>query len=75
MKQTILILLLIALIAAVSVGLGWTAHQATAAAEPPLSRYVPSGSLLYLQAKDFSSLTRRLEPITAKGGMAGEQQL
>ena len=50
------ILLLIALIAAVSVGLGWTAYQATAAAEPPLSRYVPSGSLLYLQAKDFSSL-------------------
>ena len=37
-------------------GLGWTAYQATAAAEPPLSRYVPSGSLLYLQAKDFSSL-------------------
>jgi hypothetical protein len=56
MKKTVVILLLIALIAAVSVGLGWTAHQATAAAEPPLSRYVPSGSLLYLQAKDFSSL-------------------
>jgi hypothetical protein len=56
MKKTIVILLLIALIAAVSVGLGWTARQATAAAEPPLSRYVPSGALLYLQAKDFSSL-------------------
>ncbi len=57
MKKTIVILLLIALIAAVSVGLGWTAYQATAASEPPpLSRYVPSGSLLYLQAKDFSSL-------------------
>ena len=56
MNKTIVILLLIALIAAVSVGLGWTAHQTTAAAEPPLSRYVPSGSLLYLQAKDFSSL-------------------
>jgi hypothetical protein len=56
MKKTIVILLLIALIAAVSVGLGWTAHQATAAAEPPLSSYVPSGALLYLQGKDFSSL-------------------
>lgn len=56
MKKTIVILLLIALIAAVSVGLGWTAYQTTADAEPPLSRYVPSGSLLYLQAKDFSSL-------------------
>jgi hypothetical protein len=56
MNKTIVFLLLIALIAAVSVGLGWTAHQTTAAAEPPLSRYVPSGSLLYLQAKDFSSL-------------------
>jgi hypothetical protein len=56
MKKTVVILLLIALIAAVSVGLGWTAHQTTAAVKPPLSRYVPSGSLLYLQAKDFSSL-------------------
>lgn len=56
MKKTIVILLLIALIAAVSVGLGWTARQATAAAEPPLSKYVPSGALLCLQAKDFSSL-------------------
>jgi len=56
MNKSIMILLLIALIAAVSLGLGWTAHQATAAAEPPLSRYVPSGPLLYLQAKDFSSL-------------------
>jgi hypothetical protein len=46
----------ILLIATLSVGLAWTAHQATVAAEPPLSKYVPSGALLYLQAKDFSSL-------------------
>jgi len=44
------------LIAVVSMGLGWTAFQATATPEPPLSKYVPSAALLYLQAKDFSSL-------------------
>jgi hypothetical protein len=44
------------LIGAVSMGLGWAAYQSTAAPEAPLSRYVPSGALLYLQAKDFSAL-------------------
>lgn len=37
-------------------GLGWAAYQAAATPEAPLSRYVPSGPLLYLQAKDFSAL-------------------
>lgn len=44
------------LIAGVSMGLGWSAYQAAATPEAPLSRYVPSGALLYLQAKDFSAL-------------------
>lgn len=44
------------LIAAVSVGLGWAGYQGAATAEPPLSKYVPPGALLSLQAKDFSSL-------------------
>jgi len=48
--------MILLLIAVVGGGLGWTAHQGTAAAEPALSKYVPSGVLLYLQAKDFSSL-------------------
>ena len=46
------------LIGAVSMGLSWVAYRAAATpeAEVPLSRYVPSGALLYLQAKDFSAL-------------------
>ena len=47
---------IIFLIGAVSMGLGWAAYQATAMPEAPLSRYVPSGALLYLQARDFSTL-------------------
>ena len=47
---------IILLIGAVSMGLGWAAYQATAMPEAPLSRYVPSGALLYLQARDFSTL-------------------
>ena len=52
-KMSVTILLLVA---AVTVGLGWNAYQAAARPEGPLSRYVPSGALLYLQAKDFSAL-------------------
>jgi hypothetical protein len=44
------------LIAGVSVGLGWAGYQAAATPQTPLPRYVPSGALLYLQAKDFSAL-------------------
>ncbi len=47
---------IILLIGTVSMGLGWAAYQATAMSEAPLSSYVPSGALLYLQAKDFSAL-------------------
>ncbi|MGB7623159.1 MAG: hypothetical protein WBN92_12475 [Terriglobia bacterium] len=52
MKRTIVFLLT----GVVCIGLSWAAYQATAPEEAPLSRYVPSGALLYLQAKDFSSL-------------------
>jgi len=44
------------LIAGLSMSLGWGEYQAAATPEVPLSRYVPSGALLYLRAKDFSSL-------------------
>ena len=47
---------IVLLIGAVSIGLGWAAHQTAAAPEASLSSYVPSGALLYLQAKDLSSL-------------------
>src|SRR6266851_7102036 len=39
-----------------SIGASWAAFQALAPEPAPLSRYVPAGSLLYLQAKDFSAL-------------------
>jgi hypothetical protein len=44
------------LIVAASIGVSWGACQAASPAEPALSHYVPSGALLYLQAKDFSAL-------------------
>jgi hypothetical protein len=50
-RAAILLLLSIA-----SIGASWAAFQALAPEAPPLSRYVPAGSLLYLQAKDFSAL-------------------
>lgn len=56
MKQ----ILIFVLIAAISVGLGWAAYQAAATPEvahdAPLSRYIPSGAVLYLQAKDCAAL-------------------
>jgi hypothetical protein len=49
------------LIAAAGIGLagmrlGWAAYPATASAERPLSNYVPGGAVLFLQARDFSTL-------------------
>ncbi|MGA2902877.1 MAG: hypothetical protein ABSD98_03540 [Candidatus Korobacteraceae bacterium] len=46
---------LIVSIALVFAGIVWGGYQA-AAPSPPLSKYVPAGPLLYLEAKDFSSL-------------------
>lgn len=43
-------------IAAVTVGIGWAAFQKPPASDHPLSKSVPSGALLYLEARDFSSL-------------------
>ncbi len=37
-------------------GIGVAAYRAATPSTPPLSRYVPAGPLLYLEAKDFSSL-------------------
>jgi hypothetical protein len=44
------------LIGAVTIGLGGAAYQTAAMPAVPLSRYVPSGALLCLQAKDLSGL-------------------
>jgi hypothetical protein len=45
-------------VALACVGIGWARYRAVAPAPQPLSRYVPAGPLLYLEAKDFSSLLR-----------------
>ena len=55
MKRAILLVL----ITAACIGVSWGAYQAVSSSQtpaPPLSRFVPTGALLYLQAKDFSSL-------------------
>jgi hypothetical protein len=52
MKRAILVALLLAGL----MGVTWGAYRVAAPAEPALSRFIPSGALLYLQAKDFSSL-------------------
>jgi hypothetical protein len=36
--------------------IGWVTYLAAAPAPPPLSKYVPAGPLVYLEAKDFSAL-------------------
>jgi hypothetical protein len=41
---------------AVSLGVSWAAYRRVAADEPSVSRFAPSGALLYLQARDFASL-------------------
>src|ERR1700675_4327346 len=41
---------------AVSLGVSWAAYRRVAADEPSVSRFSPSGALLYLQARDFASL-------------------
>lgn len=52
MKHRILTVVSIAL---VFVGIGWAAYRAVAP-DTQLSKFVPAGPLLYLEAKDFSSL-------------------
>jgi hypothetical protein len=52
MKRT----LTLVLIAAICVGLGWGAYRVADSSKPELSHFVPTGALLYLQAKDFSAL-------------------
>jgi hypothetical protein len=37
-------------------GIVWAAYQAAAAPATPLTKYVPAGPLLYLEAQDFSAL-------------------
>jgi hypothetical protein len=52
MKRAAILLL----VSIASIGASWAAFQALVPEGRPLSRYVPAGSLLYLEAKDFSAL-------------------
>lgn len=64
MKRTaIFSLLLTALFCA---GIVWADYQAAAPSVTPLSNYVPAGPLLYLEAKDFSSLLADWNPSQPK---------
>jgi hypothetical protein len=49
-------ILVIGCIALVSVAAGWAGYRAAAPPVVPLSKFFPAGPLLYLEAKDFSSL-------------------
>ena len=48
--------ILVALLSIGFFGVAWGAYRVASPAEPELSHFVPSGALVYLQAKDFSSL-------------------
>lgn len=48
--------LLFLLISILCLGVSWAAFQNALPEEPAFSRYFPAGALLYMQAKDFSSL-------------------
>ena len=51
-------LTLLLVVALAFAAIGRAAYRASSPAEAALSKYVPSGPLLYLEAKDFSSLVR-----------------
>jgi hypothetical protein len=52
--------------ALVCAGIGRATYQATLPPEPPPSRYVPAGALLYLEAQDFPSLLAAWNSSTEK---------
>jgi hypothetical protein len=52
MKRTVIF----AALALVFACIGRAAYEAAQPPQPPLSKYVPAGALLYLEAQDFSSL-------------------
>ena len=48
--------MILMLIGVIGLSVSWAAFQSTPPEEPAFSRYCPAGALLYIQAKDFSSL-------------------
>lgn len=51
-------ILVIVCIAFACAGIGWAGYRVVAPTDMPLSKFIPAGPLLYLQAQDFSSLLR-----------------
>jgi hypothetical protein len=49
-------ILIIVCVALASAGIGWGGYRAVSPPDVPLSKFVPAGPLLYLEAQDFSSL-------------------
>lgn len=49
-------ILIIVCIALACAGIGWAGYRAVSPPDLPLSKFVPAGPLLYLEAQDFSSL-------------------
>lgn len=56
MKRMVLVICAAFAIAFTCAGIGWAAYRAVASAPQPLSKFVPAGPSLYIEAKDFSSL-------------------
>ncbi len=52
MKRIAIVLCVVLAVA----GIGWAAYRAAEPAVQPMSKYIPAGPLLYLEAKDFSFL-------------------
>ena len=48
--------MILLLIGVIGLSVSWAAFQSAPPEEPAFSRYCPAGALLYIQAKDFSSL-------------------
>ena len=55
--------------------IGWITYLAAAPAPPPLSKYVPAGPLVYLEAEGFLHAPQRLEFFFAEEAMAHQRQL
>lgn len=49
-------ILIIVCVALACAGIGWAGYRAASPPDVPLSKFVPAGPLLYLEAQDFSSL-------------------
>lgn len=63
MKRGIVFLLM----GVIGLSVSWASFQGAPAEEPPFSRYCPAGALLYIQARDFSSLLTQWNDSPEKG--------